>query len=771
MIGGATLLEGHVDARELLRRPGVYTTSSDQDAYGTLLGLVSAGKAHGLGETMLADGRRAVAVRISGARANVAGAITIGADFFAAAKQDYQEWREKWFREAIQNSADAGATRVDVRVVYLDEQRREVAADSQARRYVTVTVEDDGRGMDEDILLNKFLVLGGTGKRSAEGSVGGFGKAKELLLLPWIAWTIETNTIRVSGHGIQYDVAPLPSPRRGTTIEVLMAADDCTSEVAAEAFIRKCYLPNVKFVVNGKAIKAALKPGELVDSFAGKANLYYEKKVRLSEPIMLVRVNGMYMHDRWISSDVSGTIIVELTGKSTDLLNANRDSIRDYSLRSSLDGFANKLAADVKSALKKKSGLIRERFKGTGKFKAEADRGMAQAAVLDTIGSMEPSGKGAKQGLDETLIDKVLTVLDEIGGTATESDDEGPIELRAPPDALRAILQTPMLGPKHVETLARLCAWEPDFYLINEAEGFRVPARFRPEKMQPGLRKLARFWAELCRFVLVQLNYSGEYGVGWIFSTETAAAFQYEDSQQWLLLNPFQQRQRAGVETLRDEGPFAGLPFYSLSNAEDVNTLYALAVHEATHMADGITNHNESFAAALTYNFARTANRGKQIEAIRKSVVARGPAKAKTQTGPASGVPSAAALRPLVYDDQEEKVREHLKFTLEHARTEHSWQMRRAHVEPDMRHLLPLFRRGDFVESWESPDWRRSFGGESDEVLELLEPARATYVVGDSDGPTLLWNDEERKFQVRSVPEWQNSTLEWARAEAKRRGG
>lgn len=764
------MLQGHVDARELLRRHGVYTTSSDQDAYGTLLGLVSAGKAQGLGETMLADGRRAVAVRISGARSNVAGAITIGAEFFASAKSDYAEWKEKWFREAIQNSVDAGATRVDVRVTYLDEQRHVVGADSQARRYVTVTVEDDGRGMDEDVLLNKFLVLGGTGKKSADGSVGGFGKAKELLLLPWISWAIETNGIRVSGHGIQYDVAQLPAPRRGTSIEVLMAADDCTSEVAAEAFIRKCYLPHVKFLVNGKAIKAGLKPGDLVESWPGKANLYYEKRLRLSEPVMLVRVNGMYMHDRWVSEAVKGTIIVELTGKSTDLLNANRDSIRDYTLRGELDRFVNKIAADVKSALKKKAGLIRERYSGTGKFKAESERGMAQAAVLDTIGSLEPTGTGSKQGLDAATIDKVLDVLVEIGGTADDGGEEdGPIELRAPPEALRAILQTPMLGSKHVETLARLCSWEPDFYLVNEAEGYRVPARFRPEKMQPGLRKLARFWAELCRFVLVQLNYSGEYGVGWIFSTDAAAAYQYEQSQHWLLLNPFKQS-ASRISTMRDDGPFGGLPFYALSKQEDVDTLYALAVHEVTHMADGIVNHDESFVTALTYNFARTAHRGKQIEAIRKSVVARGPAKAKPQKPAANSVPAASMLRPLVYDDQEEKLREHLKLIWESVHSAPSWAIRRAEVEQGLRHLLPLFRRGDFVESWEAADWRRSFGSESDEVLELLELVRATYMVGDSDGPTLLWNDEERKFQVRSVPEWHQSALAWARAEAKRRG-
>jgi hypothetical protein len=39
-------------------------------------------------------------------------------------------------------------------------------------------------------------------------------------------------------------------------------------------------------------------------------------------------------------------------------------------------------------------------------------------------------------------------------------------------------------------------------------------------------------------------------------------------------------------------------------------------------MADGITYHDESFAAALTRNFARTTGKDKQIRAIKRVVAA-----------------------------------------------------------------------------------------------------------------------------------------------------
>jgi hypothetical protein len=46
-------------------------------------------------------------------------------------------------------------------------------------------------------------------------------------------------------------------------------------------------------------------------------------------------------------------------------------------------------------------------------------------------------------------------------------------------------------------------------------------------------------------------------------------------------------------------------------------------------MANCVGRHDEAFASALTWNVAKTANRGRQIEAIRKAVVARGAAIGK----------------------------------------------------------------------------------------------------------------------------------------------
>lgn len=612
----AILLDRATDPAQLLRRPGVYVAPSSSPAYGLVNALRIAGQVTDLGETQLEDGRHARAIRVSGSRSNVGLAITIGPDFYDAAKRDYANWKEKWWREAIQNAVDAGAKRILCEVEYLDDEGRPT---SSAGHYasVVITVEDDGRGMDRTVLLEKFLMLGGTGKRTESGTVGGFGKAKELLLLPWMRWGIETQDMRVSGHG----VLPLTDPfvqiapmRVGTRLVVQMAADEHTTAATAIAFISKCYLPGIDFRVrDGQEpvlkVAAKLKVGELARELPG-ANVYYEKKQRLDAPVMLIRVNGIYMHDRWISSDVKGTIVVELTGRSTDLLAANRDSVRDYKLSRALDQYTNELAADVKSATRSKR-LLRQKWEGTGKY--EVRRRQAQA--LASLGSLEPSTRGK---LAEQQIEQLGEILAEVAGArgGEEREEDAPLILTAATGTLEACADLALLGSRQVETLVKLLTSEPDFYVINESEDFRVPKRFLPENMAPGLRKLAKFWAELCRFVLIQLNYDGQFGVGWIFDPETLAVYQAEVGEHWLLLNPFRDG-KLGAET------------FSLSEAEDVNWLYAAAVHEATHMADGITNHNESFAAALTRNVARTANRGKQIEKIRKAVVARGARKSE----------------------------------------------------------------------------------------------------------------------------------------------
>lgn len=610
----ATILEEGSDPNVLVRRPGIYVAPSTSESYGVLKGLVDAGAAHFIGETYLPDERLVVAVHISRVRPNAAGQIAIGSDFFVSALRDYGDWQEKWWREAIQNAVDAGATEIDCVVTMLDESGKPTESLSYARS-VEVSCQDNGKGMDEDTMLTKFLVLGATTKRHAE-SVGGFGKAKELLLLPWLSWHLHSRDTIVEGHGIQYDVRRVASSRKGTGITVTMPMDRYTKAEDAISFIKKCWLPGVHFTVNGQSYRANQKVGQVVSDLPGKLEIAYKKTSKeFVTPVCLVRVRGLYMFDRWVSSDAKGVIIVEITGPSIELLTANRDGFRDYETRRFVDEYINRLSADVKQATKAKRNVIKKKFEGAGKFRSEP-LARREAELLMSIGSVEPvdRGRGKPKELSTEQVSVFMAAVANFQAKETEELAEG-LDLRPNVEMVEAMVDVPIMGAAHVEAVAKQLMWEPDFFVYNEIEEFHVPVRFMPDKMTPQIQKLARFWAELCRFVLIQLNSRETYGVGWHFDVSdegySAASYLNEDNQHWLMLNPFVGGDPKGE-------------VYSLSDKDHINWLYAAAVHECTHMADGIKLHNEAFATALTRNMARTANRGRSIEAIRKAVVARG---------------------------------------------------------------------------------------------------------------------------------------------------
>jgi len=605
--------------------PGLYAAQGSDPAYGWLDAMVSSGTARYVGERYEPDGQKILCVEVppwgSAGRhhePNAAGQVRIGREFFTTALRDYHDWREKWWREAIQNAVDAGATEITCTVEQTDDG-------------FAISCADNGKGMDEDTLLNKFLVLGGTTKTTGLGTRGGFGKAKELLILPWLAWRIHSRDRMIVGSGIEYQVESA-SYRSGTEVRVVMPADQTTHESGALAFIGKCYLPGIRFIVNGKDVRANLATGEAIRDFDGKATLYYDKKATFANA-MLVRTMGLYMFESYVSDAVEGTLIVELTGPSIELLTANRDGIRDMALKRELEQFVNQLSADVKSALRKKKGLIREKFKGTGKFTgaSEAD---VRAAMMDHLEEMVPAARaaGGKMVLSEAQTSVLANVLATLGGGVTETDDGeqgqprgAPLDsvefnFRATSELASAMLDdTELPGTDAIEAAVRQLAWEPDFFLVNEVEGFKVPKQFHPATMTPGVRKLVRFWAELCRFVMIQLGCREPFGVGLAFDRDYAAEYINEDGS-WLMLNPFRKPREIGYEKAPKKDDL-----WSTSADADMQWLYALAVHECTHMADGISYHDESFASALTRNFARTSGKERQIKAIRKAITARGP--------------------------------------------------------------------------------------------------------------------------------------------------
>jgi len=591
----ATVLETAEEALDA--PPGLYVVHSGSGAYFPMMAIIEGGYAVFRGEVYDDHGRtvtvevttepdrRAPALREQSERR----IITIGPEFFITALKDYNDWPLKWWREAVQNAVDAGGKHVALSAV------------KQPDETMLVSCDDDGRGMDEETIITKFLVLGATTKTGPSGAAGGFGKAKELLLLPWISWRIHSRDTVVEGAGIDYTVKKAQM-RQGTRLDVVMPPDKLTDGPIALGFLQKCNLPGVQFTVNGERAKADLAGGKLVDSVPDKADIYYTPTADgRTQSYIYVRARGLFMFSIYVGP-VPGFVLAELTAPSIEVLTANRDGFRDYHVAHAVERLAERIAKDNLSALKNKQGLIRKKFEGTGKFRAKERASM----LLDQIG---PYGAGDLSPRNAEVI--VATMQ-----SYARPVDEERLQAMPSADVAQAMLDQKFLGPNHLEAALKQLVWEPDFFLVNEVEGYHVPKKFYPEAMTPTVLKLAKTWVELCRYVMMQLGSERQFGVGFVFSEDNAAeAITDEDKEgrkeSWIMLNPWKDmRERKDL--------------WRPAQDADLKWLYAAAIHESTHIADNMSYHDESFAAALTRNMAKCADGYRKIRAIAAGIRTRG---------------------------------------------------------------------------------------------------------------------------------------------------
>ena len=282
MTESAIVLPRAVDPAQVLRNPGIYIAPSGSPAFGQLLGLAWSGQVAFRGHRQLPDGQLAVAIESLGGRAAAyrpnadddaflrMTQMTVDDLVFANTLNMYADWREAWWREAIQNAVDAGSTTIRLGVRCLDRDRQQVdlygymdsrrtAEQAERIHFVEVSCEDDGCGMDQDVLVDKFLAIGASGKGSERSTaVGGFGEAKKLLVGLWSEWYLRTGQGDdrpsyecVAGHGLRF-TPRRGRPLRGTILKALMRNGEHTDERHALQFLRKCSIPGITITINGE---------------------------------------------------------------------------------------------------------------------------------------------------------------------------------------------------------------------------------------------------------------------------------------------------------------------------------------------------------------------------------------------------------------------------------------------------------------------------------------------------------------------------------------
>lgn len=286
----------------------------------------------------------------------------------------YGNWCHAFWREALQNSVDAGASEVSIDALQV--MSGPLLGDETLIPVTRVIIADNGHGMPLETIEDVFFQLGRSTKRDVEGAIGGFGTARMLLCFSQTRYEIRTGDIRVRGSGMTYTVSSLSAdgldPVLGCTFFIDIDAKDASCEVMTKAllFVTARSAPRgVAVTLNGGPLDFGPASGRRIRHITATidgqpvhfAAVRYGGKEETCFKI-LVRQSGIFMFARY--AQLSRTVIVDLDQKHAwEALSESREALRGaYS--DALDAFVEELATESASALKEKPEEVVEVFRG-----------------------------------------------------------------------------------------------------------------------------------------------------------------------------------------------------------------------------------------------------------------------------------------------------------------------------------------------------------------------------------------------------------------------
>ena len=467
-------------------------------------------------------------------------AISIGPEFFAKAKNDYANWQWAVAREFAQNCIDAPrCSEITVAISH-----------DAGSNTTLLVVKNDGAPMDKDVLIGKLLCLGGSGKNFA-GTVGGFGKAKEVLYLCHQSYTIRTGTLRVHGTGANYDLEESLPGLYGTESTVVMPGN-CVESLKAQ-FIRFATLAQWggDFHLCGKKVETALRKGSRRKDFTW--GVVYTNNTLPGT--LLCRMGGIPMFIKPVR--YKGMVLVELEGTSADVLTANRDGLR-FDQQYELDAFIAEIAVNTKSAFKdRKKKVEKVRFAG---YKLQ----------------------GCCEDEEAELGEAVKTVTPEFVQTALVKAVASATAKTTAPDA-------PVLTAKMIEAVFR-----PEFFLKSEIGG-KIPSWFLPGGFSDNSKRLITNWIGLLVELASITGLKKVFSIGFIFDPDCEGQYERENGEDVVYVSP--------VDIVQKEGMPRQLKVRWKFDAAGNWRLLALALHEFCHL-EGYSSHDEDYAGRLTDLFA-----------------------------------------------------------------------------------------------------------------------------------------------------------------------
>ncbi|MBW2672190.1 MAG: hypothetical protein JRD89_02085 [Deltaproteobacteria bacterium] len=482
-----------------------------------------------------------------------ANAVQIGPDFFAKAKNDYADWRWALVREFMQNCIDCGSKLIDITIGSAPatvENGAVVSGDT------VLVVKNDGKPMTEDVLVNKLLSLGASGKDFV-GTVGGFGKAKEILYFCHQEYQIHSGSLLVVGKGAGYDLSSVEF-LHGTE-SVITIEGDCIIELcsAAAKFASECQWKG-ELRVNGEPLKTNLKKGKRRRDL-GWAVVYTNKTF---PGRLIVRIDGMPMFSRYVSHD--RCVVVEVDRSSGEALTSNRDGLT-WEYRQKLDAFVEQLVVDKVSALRDHPKTTYHHFDG------ERQQCASTAVMQDLVSAAYATMP--KPPVADPAEGETLSVDQQVG-----YDD----------------------NPSFAETAIRMergrCGYE---FIVKNNTNLTVPDHFLPFYFSAYSSKLVSVWIK-CLLELHELfGHKDSFAVGFLLDDIREAECEVtEEYGRVYYINP-----AVIVEQVCSRS--RSLKKRWLFNNAGKYQLLAVAVHEFVH-GFGYGVHDEGYANQMT-NMVGTA--------------------------------------------------------------------------------------------------------------------------------------------------------------------
>lgn len=297
---------------------------------------------------------------------NLSRTVQMPIEFFRKERTSvYSQWHVAFWRELFQNSIDAGAKNISIKMDSEDD-------------HVRVIFKDDGCGMDLRILEDVYFKLGASTKDEDDGAVGGFGRARILTCFSMENYEIITQDWRVYGRGPNFEIEEHGGEtQKGCVLNILVDNTRLATMLnSLKRYMEMSRNTKVSCQLNGDNLPwGNVKKGKLVsyirlDNSSPQIPVYKTTDV---QDKLLVWVNGSCMYDMSVDFAQKGSsLIMDIPPEiSRTVMTASRDTLRSnwmVALNSALETYRREW-------MRPYSVNRTARYKGSGPRTFKSERG------------------------------------------------------------------------------------------------------------------------------------------------------------------------------------------------------------------------------------------------------------------------------------------------------------------------------------------------------------------------------------------------------------